>query len=847
MCCLLTFVVCSIYNSPSLTYGGNAVDSGSVGAASTGTLFSGDKFRTFQGELKLQEDIHTIQALRKPSGAGFPLLGKSCDQWAVVTTINKPTDSVKSVASLKGWCLVIVGDTKTADNYLELAGLANRPDIIFLSVTHQKEISNDFVKLIPFRSFARKNIGFLFAIRHGAKSIFDFDDDNVLLTQQHDDNAFMPPIGSRMLELDKSKSIMLRYLKPKDAATATPTPKTSHAFNPLPWMNPSTTGTWPRGFPLEDIKDLAPTTALPQVAFGSLRLSSVGVIQAVCNGDPDVDAVYRLTRPLPFTFDSSPKALKLLVPMDSYAPYNAQATTHMYDAFWGLLLPHTVPGRVTDIWRSYFTQRIMHDLNLALVYAPPLVTHTRTPHNYIADMQAEHALYMQTTALLQFLVSWTDQSTVLPARIEKLNIALYERGFIELDDVYGMQEWLLALLDVGYKFPTMEGSNSNTDLVVAQPVFRNEQPILGTPVYNVGPHDLTYPQFLTARHSEGSNADWAEWLAGSNKRALRPAGTVLKLILMVKDEWPLVKQWVLYHGELIGFDNLYILDGSREDRSISFLVYARDHLGVNVMVTPANLNELEKELTDVASVVRGASDFIIKMDPDEFLTLNTNSSDCRSGSFLTKDVDCTLSPYALQEYLSDANNLASIADGQRLRIGFNAASAPNRELCDAGKGDEVGLLRFDPVLAARKAIFDSRSFRGVDLGGHAGHYFPPHNENPDKLTLLSIIHVHYRCLEHEIANNRKAVTSHQYISEEWSDEMALAHLKEEYVGENVCNVTSHMQMKRSVSSLHKILHLAHALAKCPNMTPDGFYPPPEGTKVNMDFQQFLLNAVAKYS
>jgi hypothetical protein len=554
---------------------GNVIDGESVGAASTGTLFSGEKFRTFGGDLKLQEDIQTLKGNgKKEPGAGFPLLGKSCDQWAVVTTINEPTDSVKSVASLKDWCLVIVGDTKTADNYLELAGLANRKDVIFLSVTRQEEISNDFVKLIPFRSFARKNIGFLFAIRHGAKAIFDFDDDNVLLAQHHDDNAFMPPLGSSM---DKSKSIMVRYLKPKDGATATATPngRISHAFNPLPLMNASTEGTWPRGYPLEDIKDPAPTGALSEVAFGSLRMSSVGVIQAVCNGDPDVDAVYRLTRTLPFTFDSSPKALKLLVPMDAYAPYNAQATTHMYDAFWGLLLPHTVPGRVTDIWRSYFTQRIMHDLNLALVYAPPLVTHTRTPHNYIADMQAEQALYMQTTALLQFLVSWTDQSTVLPARIEKLNVALYERGFIELDDVYGMQEWLLALLDVGYKFPTMEGSKSSADLVVEQPVFRENQPLLGRPAYNVGQDNRTYPEFLAAKQGKSSEANWKEWLRGSNQRtkvtpAKRPAETVLKLIMMVKDEWPLLKQWVLYHGELLGFHNLYILDGSSDERSISF-------------------------------------------------------------------------------------------------------------------------------------------------------------------------------------------------------------------------------------------------------------------------------------
>jgi hypothetical protein len=162
----------------------------------------------------------------------------------------------------------------------------------------------------------------------------------------------------------------------------------------------------------------------------------------------------------------------------------------------------------------------------------------------------------------------------------------------------------------------------------------------------------------------------------------------------------------------------------------------------DVMFKPANLNQLGEELTTVANTVRGASDFVMTMDPDEFLTLQTNNSSCTSGSFLMKDVDCTLSPYALQEYLSDASNLASIADGHKLRIGFIVGSRPDKELCDAGKGDEIGLMQLGPANAATdyKAILDSRSFRAVDLGGHSGKYFPPHNMSPDKYTPLSIIY-----------------------------------------------------------------------------------------------------------
>ena len=38
----------------------------------------------------------------------------------------------------------------------------------------------DFVDNLPWNSFGRKNVGYLFAISQGAKVIFDFDDDNII-------------------------------------------------------------------------------------------------------------------------------------------------------------------------------------------------------------------------------------------------------------------------------------------------------------------------------------------------------------------------------------------------------------------------------------------------------------------------------------------------------------------------------------------------------------------------------------------------------------------------------------------------------------------------------------------
>ena len=53
-------------------------------------------------------------------------------------------------------------------------------NVIFLSDEDQMKMKIEFVKSIPWHSFGRKNVGYLFAIANGAKSIWDFDDDNIL-------------------------------------------------------------------------------------------------------------------------------------------------------------------------------------------------------------------------------------------------------------------------------------------------------------------------------------------------------------------------------------------------------------------------------------------------------------------------------------------------------------------------------------------------------------------------------------------------------------------------------------------------------------------------------------------
>ena len=66
----------------------------------------------------------------------------SCQQWAVVTTIFVPSDSVRKVAENPNWCLVIVGDKKTPSkqSYMSNLGTYKKENVVFLNTDDQERI-----------------------------------------------------------------------------------------------------------------------------------------------------------------------------------------------------------------------------------------------------------------------------------------------------------------------------------------------------------------------------------------------------------------------------------------------------------------------------------------------------------------------------------------------------------------------------------------------------------------------------------------------------------------------------------------------------------------------------------
>ena len=354
----------------------------------------------------------------------------------MITTILEVNEAVVNFVKKDGdVSLVVIGDHKTNHDEWRAFQDNYRDAVVYLSPAEQQSLPFSALRHVPWNHFGRKSVGFLYAIAGGCERIYDFDDDNHLRS----------PEG-----FDKVSSWKRYELK----ATA----NDAHVFNPYPFFQP-TNGTfiWPRGFPLQFIRD-ENTYTVPSQSFAlddadGDDFESVAVIQSLANHDPDVDAIYRMTRPLPISFHREETIL--VPPRAVYTPWNAQAVLVSEPAFFGLLLPVTVTGRVSDIWRSYITTRLLWETRYKIGFSSAFVTQYRNPHSYMVDFADEDDLYNRVDDLLEALASWTSDGheTLETAYLHLIHKLVKECGILGNKDLQLAKAWVKDLKAIGYVWP----------------------------------------------------------------------------------------------------------------------------------------------------------------------------------------------------------------------------------------------------------------------------------------------------------------------------------------------------------------------------------------------------------
>lgn len=332
------------------------------------------------------------------------------EKWVVITSIHYPTNQVIKLSTIPGWHVIVVADKKTPKDW-------NLSGCTFLSIEKQMDLKYRCTQLIPWNHYSRKNIGYLYAIEHGAQVIYDTDDDNIIIDE-------ILSVADKHVEMLTCKS-------------------SKNTMNPCAYFGRSEV--WPRGFPLDDIQRDCTQEYSKKVITTYLQ-------QGMVNNDPDVDAIYRLTRKLPVFFHDR-ESVGLLP--GTMAPFNSQNTMFHYEAFWGLVIPITPSFRVSDIWRGYWVQRVLWDIGSLLSFRSPSAIQERNDHSYLKDFSDELDLYKKSGDFISFLINWKSQVQLLPERIIELFEEMIKKEFFKDKEYDFICAWLKDLEDIGYKFPNV--------------------------------------------------------------------------------------------------------------------------------------------------------------------------------------------------------------------------------------------------------------------------------------------------------------------------------------------------------------------------------------------------------
>jgi len=293
---------------------------------------------------------------------------------------------------------IVIGDIKSPKSFS-----LNRCD--YYSIERQQTLSFELSENLPFNHYARKNLGYLIAMSRGAEKIIETDDDNLPL-----ENFW----------INRKKRVNAHLLTNKG------------------WVNVykyfTEAHVWPRGFALENIKDALPVLE-DQISV------ECPIQQGLADENPDVDAIYRFTLPLPITFN---KAENIALGTNSFCPFNSQNTTWFKEAFPLLYLPSYCSFRMTDIWRSFVSQRIAWTCKWPILFHQSTVWQERNDHNLMNDFRDEISGYNNNAQIFNSLKKLELKEGIenIPANMKLCYNTLIELGFVGQQESILLNAWL---------------------------------------------------------------------------------------------------------------------------------------------------------------------------------------------------------------------------------------------------------------------------------------------------------------------------------------------------------------------------------------------------------------------
>ena len=165
----------------------------------------------------------------------------------------------------------------------------------------------------------------------------------------------------------------------------------------------------------------------------------------MADGDPDVDAIYRLLFQNELNFEDNHP---VLLEKGSWCSFISQNTLFFKEAFPMLYLPCHVSFRMTDIWRSFVAQAVLWSEGKKISFSAATVVQIRNQHRLMKDFADEIDGYLGNRDICEILSkvssTWNNQMST-KERVISAWTALHGENYVNSDELLIANAWMECL------------------------------------------------------------------------------------------------------------------------------------------------------------------------------------------------------------------------------------------------------------------------------------------------------------------------------------------------------------------------------------------------------------------
>ena len=357
------------------------------------------------------------------------------DKWIVITAFNPPSSFIINLEkNIEDWKIIVIGNNETNDIKWNIFKSSNK--LFYLSLEDQIDLNYNIIKYLKQNSYYRKSIGYLYAIQHGAKEIYEIDEDIEFNNFSCINNYF--------------DDILVSYVKRND----------SLMINPYSHFGDK--NIWPRGFKISDIGKQI-TNDFHFINSSNILLKPL-IFQGLINYYPDVDSLFYLTRKDLNSIYNFNRSYPLIYFPNNYVPINSKNTRYLYDIFPLLMFPISIDENIGDIWRGYIMQYFSWKMNGVIIYYSSDSFRKINPTKN-SDFTTQKKIFIELNKFLELLNScnnYDKNKNTLEIYINFLDM-LVDNKIINGEDSIVYKMFSKDLVNIGYNFTSFTFTETKND------------------------------------------------------------------------------------------------------------------------------------------------------------------------------------------------------------------------------------------------------------------------------------------------------------------------------------------------------------------------------------------------